>query len=75
MQRTLFLLNQQAEIDWKEIHAGKDTRATVASIAEDYIYNAQLTSRTQRKLNKIKLMIAVLAGLAAVTALVYAFNN
>ena len=73
VQREFLLLKQQAEIDWKEMYAGNDTRVTAKSIADDYIYNAQLTAKTQRTLNKIKLIV-VIAGLA-VAALVYALNR
>lgn len=74
VKREFRLLKEQAEIDWKAMYAGKDkridTRTTVESIEEDYIYNAWLTAKTQRTMKKIKL-IATLAALA-VAALVYA---
>jgi len=70
LQREFLLLKKQAEIDWKEMYSGKNTSVTVESIEEDYIYNAQLTAKTQRTLKTIKL-IAALAVLA-VAALVYA---
>jgi hypothetical protein len=46
VQRDFRLLKEQAQIDWNAMYAGKDTRidtrTTVESIEEDYIYNAQL---------------------------------
>jgi len=65
VQRQFQLLKQQAEIDWKEIYAGEDTRATPENMAEDYIYNAKLTADTQRKLTKVK-WIALLVVLAVI---------
>ncbi len=73
VQREFELLRQQAEIDWKEMYAGKNTQATPETIAEDYIYNAKLTADTQRKLTKIK-WVALLVGLAII-ALVYALSK
>jgi len=58
VQRQFRLLRQQAEIDWKEMYAGKNTPATVESIKEDYIYNAKLTAKTQRTLRRIKWIAA-----------------
>ena len=54
VQREFQLLRQQAEIDWKEMYAGKNTQATSENIAEDYINNAKLTADTQRTLKRIK---------------------
>ena len=74
VQREFRLLKEQAEIDWNAMYAGKDTRTdtrtTVESIEEDYIYNAQLTAKTQRTMKKIKLIAAF--AVLAVVALVYA---
>jgi hypothetical protein len=55
------------------VYAGKDTQATPENIAEDYIYNAKLTARTQRTLKRIKL-IAVLA-VVVVSVLIYALTR
>jgi hypothetical protein len=65
VQREFQRLRRQAEIDWQEIYAGKNTRATPENMAEDYIYNAKLTAETQRKLTKIK-WIALLVVLAVI---------
>jgi hypothetical protein len=73
VERELQLLRQQAEIDWKEMYAGKNTKATPENIAEDYINNAKLTARTQRILKRTKL-IAVLA-VVVVGVLIYASNK
>lgn len=73
VQREFQLLRQQAEIDWKEMYAGKNTQATPKNIAEDYINNAKLTADTQRTLKRIKL-IAVLA-VVVVIVLIYALNR
>jgi hypothetical protein len=70
VQREFQLLKEAAEIDWKRMYAGKDTRTTVESIEEDYIYNVQLIAKTQRTMKRIK-WIAVVAVLA-LAALVYA---
>ncbi len=59
------------------MYAGKDkridTRTTVESIEQDYIYNAWLTAKTQRTMKRIK-WIAAFAVLAVV-ALVYALTH
>ena len=47
LQREFVLLKEQARIDWEAMSAGKDTRVTVESIVEDYIYNAKLVAGTQ----------------------------
>jgi hypothetical protein len=73
VQREFQLLRQQAEIDWKEMYAGKNSRATPENIAEDYINNAKATADTQRTMKKIKL-IAVLA-VVAVGVLIYALSR
>ena len=73
VQRELQLLRQQAEIDWTEMYAGKNTRATPENIGEDYINNAKLTADTQRTMKKIKL-IAVLA-VVVVGVLIYALSR
>ena len=73
VQREFQLLKQQAEIDWTEMYAGKNTKATPEIIAEDYISNAKLTADTQRKLKRIKL-IALLAVVVA-GALIFALNR
>jgi len=61
------LLRKQAEIDWKETYAGKNTQETPENMAEDYIYNAKLTADTQRKLTKVK-WIALFVGLAVIVS-------
>jgi hypothetical protein len=58
VQRQFHLLRQQAENDWKEMYAGKNTQATPENMAEDYIHNAKLTADTQRKLTKAKWIAA-----------------
>jgi hypothetical protein len=73
VQREFRLLRQQAEVDWKEMYAGKNTQATAQNIAEDYINNAKLTANTQRSLKRIKL-IAVLA-VVVVSVLIYALDR
>jgi hypothetical protein len=73
VQREFQLLRQQAEIDWKEMYAGKNTQATPKNIAEDYINNAKLIADTQRTLKRIKL-IAVLI-VAVVGASIYALSK
>jgi hypothetical protein len=47
LQREFVLLKEQARIDWEAMYAGKDTRVTVESIVEDYIYNAKSIAETQ----------------------------
>jgi len=71
VQKQFRLLRQQAELDWKEMYAGKNTSFTPENIAEDYIYNAQLTAKTQGKLKTLKIIagFAVVAGVALVYAL------
>jgi hypothetical protein len=49
-------LREQAEIDWKEMYAGKNSRATPENMAEDYIDNAKATANTQRLFTKMKLI-------------------
>jgi hypothetical protein len=73
VQREFQLLRQQAEIDWKEMYAGKNTQATPENIAEDYIDNAKSTAAVQRTFKRIKL-IAVLA-VVAVGVLIYALSR
>jgi hypothetical protein len=59
------------------MYAGKDTRidtrTTVESIEEDYIYNAQLVAKTQRTMKKVKIVAVLIV--CAVAALVYALIN
>ncbi len=73
VKREFRLLREQADIDWKAMYAGKETRTTVESIEQDYIYNAWLTAKTQRTLKRIK-WIAAFAVLAVI-ALVYALTH
>ena len=73
VQREFQLLRQQAEIDWKEMYAGKNSRATPENIAEDYIYNAKLTADTERKLQRIKIIVVL--AVVAVGLLIYVFNK
>ena len=73
VKREFRLLREQAEIDWKAMYAGKETRTTVESIEQDYIYNAWLTAKTQRTMKRIK-WIAAFAVLAVI-ALVYALTH
>src|SRR6266508_5449385 len=54
------------------MYADKHTSVTVQSIVEDYVYNAQLTARTQRMFTKIKIIIVV-AGVITATS-VFAFD-
>lgn len=70
VQREFRLLRQQAEADWREMYAGKNTQATPEDIAEDYINNAKLTADTQRKLKRI-ILISVLV-VVGVGVLIYA---
>jgi hypothetical protein len=63
------LLKQQAEIDWKDMYAAKNTSVTAESIEEDYIYNDQLTAKTQRKLK----VISRIVGLAILAILVVVY--
>jgi hypothetical protein len=72
LQREYLLLKKQAAIDWKAMYADKHTSVTVQSIVEDYVYNAQLTARTQRMFTKIKIIIVV-AGVITATS-VFAFD-
>jgi hypothetical protein len=72
VQREFQLLRQQAENDWKEMYAGKNTQATPENIAEDYINNAKATADMQRMWKRIKL-IAVLAVVVGV--LIYALSK
>jgi hypothetical protein len=74
VQRQFQLLRQQAENDWKELYAGKNTKATPENMAEDYIHNAKLTAETQGKLTKIK-WIALFIVLAVVALVNYALNK
>jgi hypothetical protein len=67
------LLRQQAENDWKEMYAGKNSQATPENIAEDYINNAKATADMQRRRKKIKL-IAVLA-IVVIGVLFYALSK
>jgi hypothetical protein len=77
VQRDFRLLKEQAQIDWNAMYAGKDTRidtrTTVESIEEDYIYNAQLVAKTQRTMKKVKIVAVLIV--CAVAALVYALIN
>ena len=73
VQREFQLLRQQAEIDWNEMYAGKNTQATPENIAEDYIYNAKLTANTQRTLKKVKLILVL--ALAVVVVLIFAVSK
>ncbi len=70
VKREFELLRKQAEIDYDAMYAGKRPREqTVNEIEEDYIYNAQLTAKTQRTLSKIKYL--VLLVLVAIAVLAY----
>ncbi len=53
VRRELRSLKWQAKIDWRQMYAGKGTPETPENIAEDYIYNAQLTARTERDLDRL----------------------
>jgi uncharacterized membrane protein len=72
LQREYLLLKEQAAIDWQAMYADKHTSVTVQSIVEDYVYNAQLTARTQRLFTKIGIIIVV-AGVITATS-VFAFD-
>jgi len=73
VQREFRLLKEQAKLDWEGMYAGKDSRATPESIAEDYVYNAQLVAKIQRAIKKLKIVAALVV--VAVAALVYALIN
>jgi hypothetical protein len=73
VQREFQLLRQQAENDWKEMYAGKNSQATPENIAEDYINNAKATADMQRMWKRIK-VIAVLA-IVVVGVLFYASSR
>lgn len=73
VQREFQLLRQQAEIDWNEMYAGKNSQATPKNIAEDYINNAKTTADMQRMWKRIK-VIAVLA-VVVVGVLIYALSK
>jgi hypothetical protein len=75
VRREFQLLRQQAEIDWKEMHSGKNTKATPENIAEDYIHNAKLTADTQRKLRKMKWIALFFVVGLVVIAFIYALNQ
>ena len=55
------------------MYAGKETRTTVESIEQDYIYNAWLTRKHSARWKRIK-WIAAFAVLAVI-ALVYALTH
>lgn len=59
VRRQFLLLRQQAEVDWRETYAGKDTRTTVDIIEEDYVYNARMVAKTQRKFRMGKWIVAI----------------
>jgi hypothetical protein len=74
VQSQFRLLRRTAEIDYNAMYGGKDrskcadTRTTVDSIEEDYIYHVKSIARTQRSMKKVKLI----AGLVVLAiALVY----
>jgi hypothetical protein len=67
VERQFRLLRQQAEIDWNEMYAGKNTKITPQSIAEDYIGNAKGTADVQRKFQKIK----IIAGFIVVAVILF----
>lgn len=49
VKREFILLKKQAEIDYNEMYAGRNTPETPENIAEDYIDNVKLIARIQRK--------------------------
>jgi hypothetical protein len=72
VQREFQLLKQQAEIDWREMYAGKGTPETPENMAEDYLYHVRATAKWQRTWKRIK-VVAVLA-ICLVAAIVYAIK-
>jgi hypothetical protein len=57
VQREFLLLKRQAELDWEKMYAGKDRPETPETIAEDYVYNAKLTAKTERRLSLLTLSL------------------